>query len=296
MKRVDSSDLAVFLAIAGQLNFRRAAAELGVSPSALSHALRGIEDKLGLRLVNRTTRSVSLTEAGERLHARIRPAFRDLDDALEDLNSFRGKPAGSLRINSSRAAARLVLVPAALRFMQAYPDVNVEVVVDDALVDIVAGGFDAGVRLGETLAGDMIALPFGPRQRMQVVGAPAFFERHAVPRAPQDLTRLPCARYRFRKGDIYRWEFEKGGVELDIEVGGALTLSDFDLTLEAALAGTALALAFENLVREHLAAGRLRAVLEDWCPYFPGFFLYYPNRRQHAAAFRAFLDFVRDGR
>jgi DNA-binding transcriptional LysR family regulator len=295
MKRIDPADLSAFLAVATHRSFRRAAVELGVSASALSHALRAIEERLGLRLVNRTTRSVSLTEAGERLYGRIRPAFRDINDAIEDLNSFRDAPVGTLRINAAKSATRLVLLPIVTRFLAAYPDVQVELTVDDALIDVVSQGFDAGVRFGEIIAGDMIATAIGPRQRSVVVATPAFFERHPVPKEPQDLLGLPCIRYRFPSGTPYRWEFERGGTAVEIEVEGPLLLADWDLTLDAALAGTGIAYVFEGVAEPHLAAGRLVRVLEDWCPYYPGFFLYYPSRRQLSAALRAFIEFARRG-
>jgi DNA-binding transcriptional LysR family regulator len=259
----------------------------------LSHALRGIEERLGLRLLNRTTRSVALTEAGERLYARIKPAFLDIHDALEDLNAFRGTPTGSLRINASQQSARLALLPVVARFLQAYPDIRVDIVTDNALVDVVAAGFDAGVRFGETVAADMIALPIGPRQRTAIIASPDFFQAHAAPITPHDLTRLPCIRYRFSSGVFYRWEFERGGVEVEIEVDGPLALTEQELMVDAALAGSGIAYVFEGIVQEHLAAGRLVRVLEDWCAYYPGFFLYYPGRRQLPAALRAFVDFVR---
>jgi DNA-binding transcriptional LysR family regulator len=293
MKRIDPADLSVFLAIATHRSFRRAAVELGVTPSALSHALRAIEERLDLRLVNRTTRSVALTEAGERLFTRIRPAFRDIDDAIEDLNLFRGAPSGTLRLNASRAATRLVLLPIITRFQLSYPDVRVEVVADDALSDVVAAGFDAGVRFGEVLAADMIATAIGPRHRFAVVGSPDYFERHPVPRTPHDLRALPCIRYRFFSGTLYGWEFERGGIELEVEVDGPLTLSDQDLMIDAALAGSGLAYLFEQQAEALVAEGRLVRVLEDWCPAYPGFFLYYPGRRQVPAALRAFIDFAR---
>jgi DNA-binding transcriptional LysR family regulator len=294
MKRIDPADLSTFLAIAAHRSFRRAAVELGVSASALSHALRAIEERLGLRLVNRTTRSVSLTEAGARLYSRIRPAFHDINDAIEDLNAFRSAPVGTLRINAAKSSARLVLLPIVTRFLATYPDVQVELVVDDGLVDVVSEGFDAGVRFGEIIAGDMIALAIGPRQRSAVVGSPEYFRRHPKPTVPQDLLALPCIRYRFDSGTLYRWEFERGGTEVEIEVAGPLALSDQDLMLEAALAGTGLAYVFEGIATPALADGSLVRVLEDWCPHYPGFFLYYPSRRQLPAALRAFIDFARE--
>jgi len=291
--RIDPSDLATFLAIARHRSFRAAATELGVSASALSHALRNIEERLDLRLINRTTRSVALTEAGSRLFARISPAFRDIDDALEDLNSFRGKPAGTLRFSAARQSAQLVLLPIVTKFLRAFPDVNVEIIIDDALIDMVAAGFDAGVRFGETLAADMIAVPIGPRHRFAVVGSPGYFKQHKLPATPHGLKNLPCIRYRFTSGTLYRWEFERGGIEVDIDVEGPLTLNDQDLMLDAARDGTGLAYVFEAQAQELIAKRELVRVLADWCPAYPGFFLYYPSRRQLPAALRAFVDFVK---
>jgi len=291
--RIDPSDLAIFLAIARHRSFRVAATELGVSPSALSHALRSIEERLDIRLINRTTRSVALTEAGARLFERISPAFRDIDDALEDLNSFRGRPAGRLRINAARQSTQLVLLPIVAKFLKVFPDINVEIVVNDALIDMVAAGFDAGVRFGETIAADMIAVPIGPRHRFAVVGSPGYFETRTPPLTPHDLKGLPCVRYRFTSGTLYRWEFERGGIELDIDVEGPLTLNDQDLMLDAALDGVGLAFVFEAQAEELIAKRKLVRVLADWCPAYPGFFLYYPSRRQLPAALRAFVDFAR---
>jgi DNA-binding transcriptional LysR family regulator len=287
MASIGPADLSIFLAIAEHRSFRRTAVELGVSPSALSHAVRGIEDRLGLRLFNRTTRSVALTEAGERLFARIRPAFNDIADALQDLDSLRDEPAGTLRINAARPSARMVLLPVVQRFLAAYPGVRVEVVTDNALVDMVSGGFDAGVRFGETIAIDMVAIPLGPRQRSAVVGAPEYFERWPKPITPEQLRNLPCIRYRFDNGLYYAWEFERGGVEITIAVDGPLCLNDQDMMLGPALAGTGLAYLFEGQVEAPIADGRLVRVLEDWCPYYPGFYLYYPSRRQLPLALRA---------
>ncbi|MDB5566792.1 MAG: transcriptional regulator [Tardiphaga sp.] len=293
MSRIGPADLATFLAIARHRSFRNAAIELGVSASALSHALRGIEERLDLRLVNRTTRSVALTEAGQLLFARISPAFQDIDDALEDLNHFRGKPAGTLRFNAARQSAQLVLLPVVTRFLRAFPDVSVEIVIDDALVDMVSAGFDAGVRFGETIAADMIAIPIGPRHRFAVVGSPGYFKQHKPPITPHDLKGLPCIRYRFSSGTMYRWEFERGGIEVDIDVAGPLTLNDQDLMVDAALDGAGLAYVFEAQVEELIAKRKLTRVLADWCPAYPGFFLYYPSRRQLPAALRAFVDFAK---
>ncbi|CDM57105.1 MULTISPECIES: LysR family transcriptional regulator [Rhizobium] len=293
MKRVRSTDLAIFLAIANHRSFRKASVELGVTASALSHALRAIEERLEVRLVNRTTRGVALTEAGERLFDRIRPAFLDIDAALEDLNSFRGQPYGKLRINAARASTRLVLLPIVSRFLKAYPSVEVEIVIDDALVDMVSSGFDAGVRFGESVAADMIAVPIGPRHRFAVVAAPSYFENRGKPVTPHDLRDHECIRYRFAAGAFYRWEFERGGIELEIEVAGSLTLGDQDIILDAVLHGCGLGYLFEEQVQRAVADGRLIPVLEDWCPFYPGFFLYYPSRRQLPTALRAFVDFVK---
>ena len=293
MKRIAPGDLQAFLAIATHRSFRQAAVELGVSPSALSHALRGLEERLDVRLLNRTTRSVALTEAGEQLLARIGPAFRDIHDALEDLNAFRGQPMGTLRLNAARQSAQLVLLPVIHRFVRFYPDVRVELRLDEGLTDIVSEGFDAGVRFGERIAADMVAVPLGPRQRTAIVASPEYFQRHARPKTPRELRALPCIRYRFHSGALYRWEFERGGKEVEVEVDGPLTLSDQGLMVDAALAGVGLAYVFEALVAPLLAEGRLVRVLEDWCPSYPGFFLYYPSRRQLPAPLRAFVDFVK---
>lgn len=296
MKNPSTADLSIFLCIAQHLNFSRAAVDLGLTPSALSHSLRALENRLGVRLFNRTTRSVALTEAGERLYARLKPAFRDIDDALEDLNHFRDKPSGNLRITAGRQACELVLLPIAGAFLQAYPDIRLEVVESDALLDIVAGGFDAGVRFGNRLEADMVSLPIGPTLRSVVVASPAFLERHAAPQKPEDLHTLPCIRHRFPSGALYRWEFERGGIDQEIEVNGPLTLGDVSLMVGPALQGLGLAYVFEDMVSEHLAAGRLVQVLADWCPYYPGLHLYYPSRRHVPAPLKAFIDFARHAR
>lgn len=296
MKPPSTADLPIFLCIAQHLNFSRAAVDLGLTPSALSHSLRALENRLGVRLFNRTTRSVALTEAGERLYARLKPAFRDIDDALEDLNQFRDKPSGNLRITAGRQACELVLLPIAGAFLQAYPDIRLEVVESDALLDIVAAGFDAGVRFGNRLEADMVSLPIGPNLRSVVVGSPGFFERHPAPQKPEDLQPLPCIRQRFPSGSIYRWEFERGGIEQEIEVNGPLTLGDVSLMIGPALQGLGLAYVFEDMAREHLASGRLVQVLADWCPYYPGLHLYYPSRRHIPAPLKAFIDFARNAR
>lgn len=296
MKSPSAADLSVFLCTAQHLNFSKAAIELGLTPSALSHSVKALENRLGVRLFNRTTRSVALTEAGERLYARLKPAFRDIDDALEDLNHFRDKPSGNLRITSGRQACELVLLPIASEFLQVYPDIRLEVVESDALLDIVAGGFDAGVRFGDRLEADMVSLPIGPTMRSVVVGSPAFFERYAAPQKPEDLHGLPCIRHRYPSGSMYRWELERGAIAQEIEVNGPLTLGDVSLMVGPALQGLGLAYVFEDMVSEHLASGRLVQVLADWCPWYPGLHLYYPSRRHVPAALKAFIDFVRNRR
>jgi len=292
MKQSALTDLSIFITIARHRNLSRAAIELGLSPSALSHALRGIENRIGLRLFNRTTRSVALTEAGTRLLSRIEPAFRDISDALEDLNSFRTKPSGSLRISCGRASTQMVLLPIIARYLELYPEVEVEIVDNDALIDVVSGGFDAGVRLGESLEADMVAVPIGPSMRSIVVGSPSLFEKYPQPQHPKDLTEIPCIRHRFPSGIVYRWEFSQDANPLETQVEGPLTLSDVALMIDAALQGIGLAYVFEHMVNEHIAAGRLLRVLDDWCPQYPGFYLYYPSRRHVPATLRALVDLV----
>ena len=292
MKSPSTADLSIFLCIARHLNFSRAAVELGLTPSALSHSLRALENRLGVRLFNRTTRSVALTDAGERLFARLKPAFRDIDDALEDLNSFRDKPSGNLRMTAGRQACELVLLPIVSQFLKEYPDIRLEIVESDALVDVVAGGFDAGVRFGNRLEADMVSRPIGPNMRSVVVGSPAFFERHAAPRNPEDLHGIPCILHRFPSGSMYRWEFERGAITQEIDVSGPLTLGDVSLMIGPALQGVGLAYVFEDMVTAYLADGRLIQVLADWCPFYPGLHLYYPSRRHVPAALKAFIDFA----
>lgn len=293
---MDQGSLSLFMAVARHRSFRRAADQLGCTPSAISHGLRSLEERLGVRLVNRTTRSVALTEAGQRLYGRIEPAFRDIADALDDLNSYRDQPMGSLRLNAAHLATELVLLPYVTRFLERHPAVTIEVVSDNALVDMVSEGFDAGVRFGETVAQDMITVPIGPRQRSAVVAAPEFFARHGNPLAPEDLRDLPCLRLRFDSGRFYDWEFERGGIEFNVAVKGPLVLSDQGHLLHAALAGVGVAYLFETQVETLIAEGRLVRVLEEWCPYYPGFHLYYPSRRQMPSTLRSFIDFVRGER
>jgi DNA-binding transcriptional LysR family regulator len=296
MPRDSLNDLAAFLAVARERSFTRAAAKLGVSPSALSHAMRGLEERLGVRLLTRTTRSVSPTEAGERLLERIGPHFEGIETELAALSELRHKPAGTVRITALDHAAETILWPAVERLLPDYPDIVVEISVDNALTDIVAGRFDAGIRLGEQVARDMIAMPIGPPLRMACVGAPAYFARAAAPppAEPHDLAGHACINLRFAtSGGLYAWEFEKDGRELRVRVEGPVILNDPRMIRRAALAGFGLAFLPEDHVAADLAAGALVRLLEDWTPPFPGYHLYYPSRRQHSPAFALLLEALR---
>ncbi|MEH3143855.1 MAG: LysR family transcriptional regulator [Methylobacterium frigidaeris] len=296
MNRPDLSDLAAFAAVARHRSFRRAAAELAVSPSALSHALRGLEERVGVRLLNRTTRSVAPTEAGAALLARLVPALDEIARGVEDAAASLGRPVGLLRINAPRTACRLVLMPLVTRFLARHPGIRVEVASDDALTDVVRDGFDAGVRFGERVARDMVAVPLGGPQRFAVVAAPSYLAARGVPAHPDDLAGHACLRQRFPGGAVFRWEFARGEEERALALDGPLLAGDQDLLLQAAAAGAGLALVFEGLAAPALAEGRLRRVLEPWCPAFPGFVLYHPGRRRMPAPLRAFLDMLREPR
>ena len=291
--RAGLTDLSAFVAVATHRSFSRAAAELGLSPSALSHTVRGLEERMDLRLLNRTTRSVAPTEAGERLLERLRPALRDIADALEDANIFRDKPAGRLRLNVPRSAAVLLLAPVITRFVQTYPEMQLEIATEGRFVDIVAAGFDAGVRFGESVERDLVAVRISADLRMAVVGSPAYFRTHPKPRRPHDLPDHACIHFRLPGGSLYRWEFEKAGEAMEVEVDGPLILGDQELMVGAAIDGAGLAMILEPHARPHLRAGRLKRVLAEWCPPFPGYFLYYPSRRQVPAGLRAFIDMMR---
>ena len=295
MRGHDFADLKAFAAVAEAASFSRAAGHLGVSPSALSQTLRGLEERLGVRLLNRTTRSVTPTEAGERLLDRLRPLLAEFDLALQEVNRFRDTPAGRLRLNMSRLAATHFVRPALGRFHGTHPDVELEVVVDDTMTDIVAGRFDAGIRLGETLERDMAAVPLTGDLELMAVATPGYFAAHGVPEVPADLHRHRCIRYRRPGGgDLYRWEFEREGRAFDLAVDGPLVVNDSDLALEAALDGVGIAYALDWQARPHVDAGRLQRVLQGWSPRFPGFYLYHPGRRQMPPALRAFIDVLRD--
>ena len=294
MPRENINNLVAFLMVARERSFTRAAAQLGVSQSALSHTLRGLEAHLGLRLLTRTTRNVAPTEAGERLLAALGPAFDEIDAALAALGELREKPTGTIRITSGEHAADTVLWPVLERLLPDYPEINVEITLDNALTDIVAGRYNAGVRLGEQVAKDMVAVRIGPEMRMAVVGAPSYFATHPAPTAPQQLIEHRCINIRLPTfGGLYAWEFAKGGNELRVRVEGQLTFNSAAPALKAALAGFGLACVLEDQARAHLAEGRLIRVLADWCPPFPGYHLYYPSRRQLTPAFALLVDALR---
>jgi DNA-binding transcriptional LysR family regulator len=294
MARQPFDDLLAFLAVARERSFTRAAAQLGVSQSALSHTIRGLEERLGLRLLTRTTRSVAPTDAGERLVRTVGPRLEEIDTELAALIELREKPAGTLRITAGEHAAETILWPALARLLPRYPDIKVELVIDYGLTDIVAERYDAGVRLGEQVAKDMIAVRIGPDFRMAVVGAPAYFAKRAKPKAPQDLTAHDCINIRLPTyGGIYAWEFEKRGRGLKVRVEGQLVFNNIALRLKAALAGLGLAYLPEDQVEKPVAEGRLVRVLADWCPPFSGYHLYYPSRRQPAPAFALLVEALR---
>lgn len=294
MRREELGNLAMFLAVAEERSFTRAAAKLGISQSALSHTVRRLEAKLGLRLLTRTTRSVAPTEAGERLIETLRPALDDIDDKLASLTELRERPAGTVRITSSMHAARATLWPAIDRLTTDNPDINIEVSIENGLVDIVADRFDAGVRLGERLEQDMIAVPISPRLRMAAFAAPAYLARRGTPMTPYDLAQHSCISLRMTtSGGIYAWEFEQGGKELRVKAEGQLVFNDADLIVAAAVAGHGVAFMIEDHVTRHFADGTLVRVLEDWCEPFDGYYLYYPSRRQPSPAFSLLLDALR---
>lgn len=282
------ADLHAVAAIARQRGFRPAARELGVSPSALSHQVATLEKRLGVRLFNRTTRSVALTEAGEHFLARVQPALRDIDEAVEAVNRFRDSPAGTLRLNTSEGGA-LRILPILLGFLKLYPEMNVDLISEGRMVDIVAGGFDAGLRLAEAVPQDMISIPMGRDEEFAVVGAAAYFAGRPIPKAPADLLAHECVRARMPSGSLYRWEFERFGEEIRIDAPGRLTLGSHELALEAARQGAGLAYASLTSVEADLEAGALVRVLAEWTPPFAGLCLFYPRQRLPSAGLRAFI-------
>ncbi|ENZ82206.1 MAG: LysR family transcriptional regulator [Caulobacter sp.] len=287
------AELDAVLMVARRGKFRTAALELGVSTTALSNAVGKLERSLGVRLFNRTTRSVSLTEAGQQFVAQIAPAVRDIHEAMDVARSQQATPSGTLRINAFPTAAREIFSWLVLPFLRAHPNVHIDIVTEGRLVDIVAGGFDLGVRSADLVPGDMIALPLGRARRNVVVGSPSYLKAHGTPMIPQDLAGHSCFRVRLPNGAIHRWPFEKDGESVHIDVEGAVTLDEASLARTAALASVGLALAMESDVRDDIKAGRLVCVLEDWTPILAPLSLYYPNRRNPTAAFKAFIDFAR---
>ncbi len=294
MRKIGIVELEAAVAVARRRSFRAAASDLGVSPTALSQTIAGLEARLGVRLFNRTTRSVSPTQAGEQFLAEIEPAVGAINHAVETVNTHRDKPAGSLRINSSVGAARRILSPIIFEFVRLYPDMQVDLVTEDRPIDIVAEGFDAGVRPGDTVPGDMIAVHLESMQGSAVVASPAYFEGRAVPESPQDLLHHTCIRARMPGGSMYRWEFEQDGRTTTLDVPGQLTLDEASLTLEAALAGVGLAYLADWWIGESVREGKLRRVLDGFIPSSAGLCLYYPSRRYQPAGLRAMIDLIRE--
>jgi DNA-binding transcriptional LysR family regulator len=294
MRREDWPGLTAFLAVAEDRSFTRAAAKLGTSQSALSHTVRRLEERLGLRLLTRTTRSVATTEAGERLRTALAPLVAEIDERLDAISALRATPAGNIRITTSESAAETILWPALARILPRYPDIRVELTIEQALTDIVTQRFDAGVRLGEQVEKDMVAVRIGPDLTMAVVAAPAYLGRHPRPQTPHDLAQHACLNLRLASlGGLYAWEFERDGRPLNVRVEGQLTFNTPRLILAAAIAGFGLACLPHDHAAAALADGRLVRVLEDWCPPFPGYHLYYPSRRQQSAAFAVVVEALR---
>jgi DNA-binding transcriptional LysR family regulator len=294
MRGSEFAELTAFVAIAEHGSFAKAAASLGISTSTLSQSMRTLEERLGVRLLNRTTRSVAPTEAGERLLARIRPALGELGSAVEEVNAYRDRPAGTLRLSVASLAVRMRIAPVIARFLALYPEITVDLTVDDGFggIDIVRGRFDAGIRAGRWIERDMVALRISPETRILAVAAPAYLARRPPPITPHDLERHDCIRY--RSGDVVpRWPFEKGGEKLEIAVGGPLITTDVDLMMRATLDGVGICYMVENYMAPDIAAGRLVPLLEDWAPRYAGYHVFYPSRRQMPPALTAFIDFLR---
>jgi DNA-binding transcriptional LysR family regulator len=295
MERADASDLLAFLAVARERSFTRAAARLAISQPTLSQIVQNLEQRLGVRLLNRTTRNVTPTPAGERLLLKIGPKFDEMDAELGALSELREKPAGTIRITATEYAAEAVLMPALGKILPAYPDINVEILIDYGLTNIVAAQYDAGIRPGELVAKDMIAVRVGPDLRMAVVGAPSYFATRMKPRTPQDLTQHNCINLRLptHGGSLYPWEFERNGREVNVRVEGQLVFNGAGALLQAALQGLGLSYLTENHVQPYLSSGQLVRVLADWCPPFSGYHLYYPSRRQSSPAFSLLVNALR---
>ena len=289
-------ELEAVVAVAKRRSFRAAASELGLSATALSQAVAELEGRLGARLFNRTTRSVSPTAAGEQFVAEVEPALATIRNSIEAVNQHRASPVGVLRLNISAGGARQILAPIIFEYIRRYPEMSVDIVTEDRLVDIVKDGFDAGIRLAEHLPGDMIAVPLGPEQRLIVVGSPKYFKVREQPQNPSDLETHECVRRRLASGTIYRWEFERRGKKVEIDVPGRISLDDTGLMQEVALAGLGLAYLSAWQVASDVKAGRLIQVLDDWTPSFPGLCLYYPGRRHVPAGLRALIELIRESK
>lgn len=295
MPREELSVLAAFAVVADERSFTRAAVRLGVSTSAVSHSIRALEERLGVRLLARTTRTVAPTDAGQRLLAQLRPALDEIEAALTEVGRLREKPAGTIRLIAPSLAVAMTVSPKLAKFVRDYPDVVLEITSeDDSRRDLIAARFDAGIHLGEFLQRDMVAVKVSADQRAAIVAAPSYFDSHPKPKTPRALTAHRCIRYRMGAGGpVYRWEFEKRGKPVTVSVSGPLIVNDVELTLRAALDGLGLAFLFEEHAADHIARGELVRVLEDWCPPFEGFFLYYPSRRQQPAALQVLVDTLR---
>ena len=293
MRRNDLADLTAFVSVATRLSFRAAAAQLGVTPSALSHTVRQLEERLGVRLLHRTTRSVSPTDAGQRLLERLRPAMDEVMTALEDLKRDQQRPSGRLRIHATHLAAMTVIAPIWNRFLSTYPEVEIELQVNQAPVDIVAKGFDAGIGGRDRAAADMIVVRVMGPTKLVVVGSPSYIADRGSPLTPDDLEGHSCIQFRRSDGALFEWSFQRGGEARSISVGGRVTVNSADLGVRAAVDGLGLAYLIETVAEPYLASGQLVRVLTDWSPAFHGLFLYYPGRRQIPAALRAFIDMIR---
>jgi DNA-binding transcriptional LysR family regulator len=297
MDRADWGSLAMFVVVAEERSFTRAAARIGVSPSALSHTMRRLEEKLAVQLLARSTRSVSTTQAGQRLLARLNPAIDEISNAVEQLGEMSGRPAGHIRISAPGEAARRVIAPALPKFVASYPDIVVEVLIEQAFTNIVERRIDAGIRLGESLEKDVVAIPVSGPLRMAVIASPAYLGRHGVPKTPRELRAHRCINIRLPSaGSIYKWEFERGTQKMDIAVDGPLIFDAGGMVVDAALAGVGVGYVLEERAAEHLKTGVLVRLLVDWCPPFPGFHLYYPGRRQISPALAVFIDAIRWGK
>lgn len=293
MQENDLPTLSAFLVVAEERSFTKAAKRLGVSPSAMSHSMRGLEERLGVRLLLRTTRSVAPTEAGEQLLSRLRPALAEVGEALNQITGLRDKPAGRVRLLMPRFAIDSVLAPKLQQFAREYPEIVLDVTTDDSRMDIVAGGFDAGIHLGEYIEKDMIAVRVGRDHQPVIVGSPSYFESHSRPKSPRDLVHHRCINFRHGTAGVYRWEFQRGKKSITIGVHGPLILDDVTLVVRAALDGIGIAFLSKHQVEPHLDSGALVKVLEPWCQPYPGFFLYYPSRRQQPPALSALINLLR---